>query len=114
MFTGSLRNRLAFLFGLIVLAAIAGVYLGLVPPLEGQLRDQKVEDLEASARVHVAPIAATVGRDVSQQRVRARVRRAAARAGARVTLLDVATGTEGQGLTTSVDSQPETDPDETR
>src|SRR3954452_22869911 len=110
MFSSSLRNRLAVLFGLIVLGAILAVYLALVPPLEGQLRQQKVGDLAESARIHVQPIAATVGRDVPQQRVRTRIRVAAARAGARVTLLDVATGTEGQGLTRSLDSQPEADP----
>ena len=107
MFTGSLRNRLAFLFGLIVLSAIAGVYLALVPPLEGQLREQKLKDLARAARIHVEPIAATVGRDVRQPAVRDRVRVAASRAAARVTLLDVASGTEGEGLTTSVDSAPE-------
>jgi signal transduction histidine kinase len=114
MFRGSLRNRLALLFGLIVLGAIGLVYLALVPPLEGQLRDQKVDDLERSARVHVEPLAATVGRNVPQDVVSSRVRVAAARAGARVTILDVATGTEGTGLTPNVDSQPEADPDDTR
>jgi signal transduction histidine kinase len=114
VFSSSLRNRLAVLFGLIVLGAILAVYLALVPPLEGQLREQKVEDLQESAQIHVKPIRATVGRDVPQDRVRQRIRIAAARAGARVTLLDVATGTEGLGLTRSLDSQPEADPDETR
>jgi signal transduction histidine kinase len=114
MFRGSLRNRLALLFGLIVLGAILAVYLALVPPLEGQLREQKVDDLVASAQVHVRPLRATVGRDVPQDVVRARVRVAAARAGARVTILDVASGTEGLGLTPNIDSQPEADTDEAR
>ncbi len=103
--TGSLRNRLAVLFGLIVLGAIAVVYLFVVPPLEGQLRQQQVEALAETARVHVGPLRGTVASDVPAATVRARVRTAAARTGARVTLLDVSSGTEGPGLTVSVDSQ---------
>jgi len=114
MFASSLRNRLAALFGLIVLGAILMVYLALVPPLEGQLREQKVNDLEESARVHVGPIRATVGVDVPESLVKRRIRSTAARAGARVSLLDVANGTEGLGLTRSLDSQPEANPDDTQ
>ncbi|HVL97648.1 MAG TPA: HAMP domain-containing sensor histidine kinase [Solirubrobacteraceae bacterium] len=110
----SLRNRLALLFGLIVLGAILVVYLAVVPPLEGELRQQKLDALAESARVHVRPLAATVGRRVPQEIVERRVAVAAARAGARVTLLDVADGTEGQGLTIAIDSQPEADPADTR
>jgi signal transduction histidine kinase len=108
----SLRNRLAAIFGLIVLMAIGVVYVALVPPLEGQLRRQKVDSLTESARVHVKPLAATVGRDVAQDVVHRRVITAAARAGARVTLYDVASGTQGAGLSVSDDSSPE--PDATR
>jgi two-component system, OmpR family, sensor kinase len=104
--TRSLRNRLALLFGLIVLGAIAIPYLLVVPPLQGQLRDQKVQTLEESARVHAEPIRITIGAAVTDSEVRGRVRQAAARSGARVTLLDVASGTQGFGLTTKVDSQP--------
>ncbi len=114
MIIRSLRNRLAALFGLIVTGAIAVVYLSVVPPLEGQLRDQKVDALAESALVHVEPLRAVVGRDVPQARVGARLRVAAARSGARVTLLDVATGTEGRRLTVSVDSQPGADPADSR
>src|SRR3954454_21706520 len=103
--TRSLRNRLALLFGLIVLGAILVVYLFVIPPLEGQLRTQKVEALAETARVHVPPLRSTVDSDIRASAVRARVRTASARTGARVTLLDVASGTEGPGLTVSVDSQ---------
>ena len=109
MIIRSLRNRLALLFGLIVTGAIAVVYLSVVPPLEGQLRDQKVDSLAESARIHVEPVRATVGRDVRVGVVRARVEAAASRSGARVTLLDVASGTQGLGLTPGLDSQPEAD-----
>ncbi len=110
----SLRNRLALFFGLIVSGAILVVYLAVVPPLEGQLREQKLDALQEAAVVHVRPLAATVGRPVPQAAVERRVKAAAARAGARVTLLDVASGTEGLRLAVAVDSQPEADPDDTR
>src|SRR3954454_8876112 len=103
--TRSLRNRLALLVRLTGLGAILVVYVFVVPPLEGQLREQKVEALAETARVHVAPLRSTVDRDVRASAVRARVRTASARTGARVTLLDVASGTEGPGLTVSVGSQ---------
>lgn len=106
----SLRNRLTLIVGLIVLGAIAVVYLAVVPPLEGQLRQQTLDALTERAGAQSPPLAATVTRDVPQDAVRARVRRAAVRSGARVTLLDVASGTQGQGLTVSVDSQPGADP----
>jgi signal transduction histidine kinase len=110
----SLRNRLSLLFGTIVLGAIAASYALVVPPLEGQLRDQKVGGLAESARVHVQPLRATVGKRVPVDVVRSRVSAAAARSGARVTLLDVAKGTQGRGLTVGLDSQPASDEVDTR
>ena len=53
----SLRNRLALFFGLIVSCAILVVYLAVVPPLEGQLREQKLDALQEAAVVHVKPLA---------------------------------------------------------
>ncbi len=102
----SLRTRLTVILGLIVLGAITVVYLAVVPPLEGQLREQALDGLQERARGQIAPLAETVTGDVPQEQVRARVRRAAVRTGARVTLLDVASGTQGQGLSLGVDSQP--------
>ncbi|MEA2170535.1 MAG: hypothetical protein QOF76_3835 [Solirubrobacteraceae bacterium] len=104
LITASLRNRLAALFGLIVLGAIGIVYLAVVPQLEGQLRSQKLDELAGTATVDVGPLQATVGQDVPQPEVRRRVLAAAARSSARVALLDVATGTQGQRLTLGVDS----------
>jgi two-component system, OmpR family, sensor kinase len=46
----SLRNRLAVVFGLIVLGAIGTIYLTVTPRLEERLRDQKLERLTADAR----------------------------------------------------------------
>jgi signal transduction histidine kinase len=49
----SLRNRLAVVFGLIVLGAIATIYLTVTPRLQDRLRNQKLERLLADARSNV-------------------------------------------------------------
>jgi signal transduction histidine kinase len=54
----SLRNRLAVVFGMIVLGAIATVYLTTVPRLQDRLTAQKLDALEADAR-RAAPELAT-------------------------------------------------------
>ncbi len=46
----SLRNRLAAVFGLIVLGAIATIYLSTLPRLEDRLTAQKLDALEADAQ----------------------------------------------------------------
>ena len=97
--TRTLRNRLAALFGLIVAGAILIAYVLVLPPLEGQLRQQKVDALEATARNEVEPLRTLVGRDVPAVLLCEGIARAATRSGARVVLLDVSTGSEGPGLT---------------
>ena len=49
----SLRNRLAVVFGLIVLGAIGTIYLTVTPRLQDRLRNQKLERLLADARSNV-------------------------------------------------------------
>ncbi len=49
----SLRNRLAVVFGLIVLGAIGTIYLTVTPRLEERLRNQKLEGLATDARRYV-------------------------------------------------------------
>ena len=49
----SLRNRLAVVFGLIVLGAIGTIYLTVTPRLEERLRDQKLDRLLVDARGNV-------------------------------------------------------------
>ncbi len=49
----SLRNRLAVVFGLIVLGAIGTIYLTVTPRLEERLRNQKLEGLAVDARRYV-------------------------------------------------------------
>src|SRR4051794_30287045 len=49
----SLRNRLAVVFGLIVLGAIGTIYLTVTPRLQDRLRNQKLERLQQDARSNV-------------------------------------------------------------
>jgi two-component system OmpR family sensor kinase len=85
----SLRNRLAFLFFAITLAAIGVLYLYVVPQLQSRLRDEKLSQLTASARQTVPEIAATVGGDLPSAAVARIVRAASDAANARVTLLRI-------------------------
>src|SRR5262249_28062662 len=80
----SLRNRLAFLFFAITLAAIGVLYLYVVPQLQSRLRDEKLSQLEASAKQTVDRIADTVGADLRASRVREAVGGAADAANARI------------------------------
>ena len=54
----SLRNRLALVFGLIVLGSLTVVYLAVVPQLEQELREQKLQSLAGLARGYVAVVQA--------------------------------------------------------
>jgi two-component system OmpR family sensor kinase len=54
----SLRNRLAVVFGLIVLGAIGTIYLTVTPRLQERLRNQKLERLTADARSNVETFSA--------------------------------------------------------
>src|ERR1044072_7750102 len=49
----SLRNRLAVVFGLIVLGAIGTIYLTVTPRLQDRLRNQKVERLLQDAKSNI-------------------------------------------------------------
>src|SRR5687767_4547791 len=101
----SLRNRLALLFGLIVLGAILLVYLSVVPQLEGALREQKVQSLREEAAGPAADSQRRLSESVADGRI---VEIAADRSGVRVMLFDTSTGTEGRAsLTLSVDSAPD-------
>jgi two-component system OmpR family sensor kinase len=85
----SLRNRLAFLFFAITLAAIGVLYLYVVPQLQSRLRDEKLSQLELAARQTVQQIADTVGGDLPAEEVTGIVRAASDTANARVTLLRI-------------------------
>lgn len=85
----SLRNRLAFLFFAITLAAIGVLYLYVVPQLESRLRDEKLSQLTAVAQQTAPQIASTVGGDLPAGAVARIVRAASDAANARVTLLRI-------------------------
>lgn len=85
----SLRNRLAFLFFAITLAAIAVLYLYVVPQLESRLRDEKLSQLTAVAQQTVGEIEATLAGDVPVKRLARVVRSVGDAANARVTLLRI-------------------------
>jgi two-component system OmpR family sensor kinase len=65
----SLRNRLAVVFGLIVLGAIGTIYLTVTPRLEERLRNQKVDRLLNDARNNVrGPLGFAVEYDVKPRK----------------------------------------------
>lgn len=97
----SLRTRLALGFFGIALGALAMVYLAVVPGLEAQLVDEKLDDLQRDAERYSAPVRRAVGTNVPRGRLDRIVRQAGDRANARVTLLGTTTGTGVQAYITS-------------
>jgi two-component system, OmpR family, sensor kinase len=90
----SLSNRLALLFGLIVLTAIGIVYFAVAPQLEGRLVDQKLDGLADDAERYAVPLRRLVGSDAPQPDLAREVRLVATRASAEVNVLGVVVGTE--------------------
>jgi signal transduction histidine kinase len=90
----SLRNRLALIFGLIVLGAIGIVYFSVAPQLEDRLRDQKLQGLAADARRYSPPVQRLLGTDAPQAELGREVRLVAARASAGVQVLGTVAGTQ--------------------
>jgi len=89
----SIRTRVTVLVFAITLAAVGFVVAYVVPTLEEQLREQKLESLAADARQLSGPIREQrFARVPEVERV---LSRAADRAAARVTLLRIGTGTLG-------------------
>jgi two-component system OmpR family sensor kinase len=103
----SLRNRLAVVFGLIVLGAIATIYLTVTPRLEERLQDQKLDSLREDARRAVeGPSGLSVRRPAERTKLfEQEVASAATRSGAEVLVLN--RRTEPTSVTGFVDSQPE-------
>jgi two-component system, OmpR family, sensor kinase len=91
----SLRWRLALLFVAILLAALAVIYLYVVPQLESSLRAEKERALGIEARLYSRPLERAVADDANARHVNAVVRQAADRSGSRVTLRGVSRGTLG-------------------
>jgi signal transduction histidine kinase len=101
----SLRNRLALIFALIVMAAIGGLYIYVLPPLQERLIDQKLQDLTQDARRYAPRIARVAGTSASQKDLDRRVQTVAAQTSSEVTLLGLVGGTMDAFLVFS-DSNP--------
>jgi len=86
----SLRNKLALVFFAIVAAAFLVLYFFVVPQLESNLQQRKLDDLELVAKGARSTLESLTGRrDVTAGRLDERVRAIADAAGTRVTLLGV-------------------------
>jgi len=92
----SITNRLALLFFAITLAAIGGLYIGVISGLDRGVREKKLDTLDVLARQYSGPIRTALDASLDRRVLDARVRRAADASGARVTLLGVNEGTQGQ------------------
>ena len=86
----SIRTRLTLLILGITLAAMAAIYLYVLPQLESRLRTEKLSGLAAAAASQSLRVEATVGSNQPAPFVEQLVRQAADAAAARVTLLRVA------------------------
>jgi two-component system OmpR family sensor kinase len=105
----SLRNRLAVVFGLIVLGAIGTVYLSVTPRLEDRLRNQRLQALALDARRTARELPSVPARPNDQrlaERLMPRVRRTAARLSSEVLVLRPLHGSP-QVLTLITDSTPD-------
>jgi two-component system OmpR family sensor kinase len=99
----SLRNRLAIVFGLIVLGAIATVYLTTVPRLQDRLTGQKLDGLEADARRYAADLGTALAAKQEGENLARRVAAAASRSSAEVIVMKPLEG-RPTGLTLAEDS----------
>jgi two-component system, OmpR family, sensor kinase len=100
----SLRNRLALVFGLIVLGAIGTVYLSTVPRLEDRLTRQKLSALEEDARLSAGALAAALRANTAGEALAKPVTVAASRAGAEVLVGIPLRGGRPRGLSLAEDS----------
>ena len=104
----SIRVRLALIFSAITLTALLGIYLYVAPQLESRLRNEKLEALSRDADLYSTDLIRAIGTNVDEAAVNRAVRQAADRAGARVTLLGVARGSQGVQTYPISDSTAET------
>jgi two-component system OmpR family sensor kinase len=105
----SLRNRLAVVFGLIVLGVVGTIYLSTAPRLQDRLRNQRLQALSGDAK-NAADAFNSQGELEDTKKYRAelvpRVRRRAAQIGAEILILRPLRGNP-QILTLVVDSTPD-------
>ena len=100
----SLRNRLALVFFVITLVAIAALYLYVAPGLRTRLIDERMSELATTARGDSGQIVKTVGSATPESIVRSKVDAAALASGDRVTLLLVEYAPGGIQLSPQADS----------
>ncbi|MGZ4269590.1 MAG: ATP-binding protein [Solirubrobacteraceae bacterium] len=105
----SITNRLALLFFAITLVVIGGLYLGVISGLDRGVREKKLDTLSVLARQYTGPVRDALNRSLDRRVLDARVRHAADASGARVTLLGVNEGTQGQQVYPASDSTAERD-----
>ncbi len=91
----SLANRLALIFFLITLGAMAIVYVGVVPNLRSSLVDDRSDRLDRAARRTTPAIARAIDSNAPVAEVDRLVRQAADETNARVTLLGINRGSFG-------------------
>jgi two-component system, OmpR family, sensor kinase len=95
----SLSNKLALLFFAITAAAFGVIYFYVVPQLESNLEDQKLDDMERTATAARPTLEALMGRrDIAALQLDRRVRAVADAAGSRVTLLGVQQSRAGEDV----------------
>jgi signal transduction histidine kinase len=103
---GSVRFRLVLFSFAITTAAVAFVYLYVVPQLSSSLTAERLERLEAQGEEELDRLRAAAGEGLDQRDLSELVRRAAANVDARVTLLGVR---DGQPSFVIADSELESD-----
>jgi signal transduction histidine kinase len=91
----SVRNRLLLLFFVITTAAVAFVYLYVVPQLDSSLTAEKLRRLEETEGEGIRRIDAAMSRSPSQAELRQVIRSVGQQSDARVTVLAVGSGPAG-------------------
>jgi signal transduction histidine kinase len=100
----SLSNRLTLGFFVITLAALGVVFSLVLPTLESRLRDEKLAGLGESARRFAPELRRTFAAGLDSRQVDGLVSDVAQQANARVTLLNIGRGTQGEQLIPIADS----------
>lgn len=101
----SLRNRLALIFGLIVLGAIGIVSFSVTPQLESRLRDEKLRTLVKDAERYKSQLRPLITGLPQDARLNDRVREVAAKASVEVLVLGIPRGARA-GFFPVSDSSP--------
>jgi len=102
----SIRTRLVLLFFAITATAIGFVYLYVVPQLSSRLESEQLDRLEQQGPQELDRLRTAARRGLEQRRLAALVRRTAARADSRITLLGLR---EGEPAFVIADSELESD-----